>query len=222
MWSSMTTKPIAASSPPCEGFFVSDGLAEPYQLGDLFQLATPDISSNVAKQENDMTVQSGALRCKDGDLALVINDTIDCRQNIGHIVQIRGPVRMLKQSGMLGWLIKPLHKRVWGVTEFDGRSVKELVFWSSAVFHEDAWLMPIRPEPPEEVWQEAQEKIDQSLNDIGAVVPIDAPITLPHESDQSMRPETAQATYDPLEQVLRDNPILTREKAEEMAQAFGF
>ena len=82
--------------------------------------------------------------------------------------------------------------------------------------------MPIRPEPPEEVWQEAQEKIDQSLNDIGAVVPIDAPITLPHESDQSMRPETAQATYDPLEQVLRDNPILTREKAEEMAQAFGF
>ena len=29
-------------------------------------------------------------------------------------------------------------------------------------------------------------------------------------------------TYDPLEQVMRDNPTLTREKAEEMAQAFGF
>ena len=28
--------------------------------------------------------------------------------------------------------------------------------------------------------------------------------------------------YDPLEQVLRDNPTLTREKAEEMAQAFDF
>ena len=28
--------------------------------------------------------------------------------------------------------------------------------------------------------------------------------------------------YDPLAQVLRDNPTLTREKAEEMAQAFGF
>ena len=37
-----------------------------------------------------------------------------------------------------------------------------------------------------------------------------------------MRPETAQPTYDPLEQVMRDNPTLTREKAEEMAQAFGF
>jgi hypothetical protein len=37
--------------PPREGFFVSDGWAEPYQPGDLFQLATPDMSSKVAKQE---------------------------------------------------------------------------------------------------------------------------------------------------------------------------
>ena len=86
-----------------------------------------------------------ALKCKDGDLAVVINDTIDCRQNIGRVVQVRGPVRKLKQSGMQGWRIKPIHKRVWGVTELDGRNVKELVFWSSGVFHEDAWLMPIRP-----------------------------------------------------------------------------
>ena len=53
MWPLKATKPIAASSPPREGFFVSDGWAEPYQLGDLFQLATPDISSNVAKQETE-------------------------------------------------------------------------------------------------------------------------------------------------------------------------
>ena len=145
-----------------------------------------------------MTVQSGALRCKDGDFAVVINDTIDCRQNIGHIVQIRGLVRMLKQSGMLGWLIKPLHKRVWGVTEFDGRSVKELVFWSSGVFHEDAWLMPIRPQSPDAVWMELQQKIDQSLIDIGAVVPMDVTISLPHESEQAMRPETAQDQQDKL------------------------
>jgi hypothetical protein len=170
----------------------------------------------------NMTVQQSALRCKDGDFAVVIKDTIDCRQNLGHIVQIRGPVRTLKQSGMLGWLIKPLHKRVWGVTELDGRSVKERVFWSSGVFHEDAWLMPIRPQSTDEVWREVQQEIDQSLIDIGAVVPIDAPIILPHESEQALRPKTAQATHDPLEQVLRDNPTLTREKAEEMSQAFGF
>ena len=34
--------------------------------------------------------------------------------------------------------------------------------------------------------------------------------------------EMPATAYDPLEQVQRDNPTLTREKAEEMAQAFGF
>ena len=204
-----------------------------------------------------MTVQQSALRCKDGDLAVVINDTIACRQNIGRVVQVRGPVRKLKQSGMQGWRIKPIHKRVWGVTELDGQNVKELVFWSSGVFHEDAWLMPIRPQSPDEVWQEAHQEIDRILINIGAVVPMDMTISLPYESDQAMKPESAQdqqdellsqgigqlktrrtfeaviaevvtgktmplTAYDPLEQVLRDNPTLTREKAEEMAQAFGF
>lgn len=126
-----------------------------------------------------MTVQHGTLRCKDGDLAVVIYDTIDCRQNLGRIVQIRGPVRMLEQSGMQGWQIKPLHKRVWGVTESDGQSVKELVFWRSGVFHEDAWLMPIRPQSIDEVWQEVQQEIDQSLIEMGAVVTLDVTSTLP-------------------------------------------
>ena len=145
-----------------------------------------------------MTVQQSALRCKDGDLAVVINDTIACRQNIGRVVQVRGPVRKLKQSGMQGWRIKPIHKRVWGVTELDGRNVKELVFWRSGVFHEDAWLMPIRPQSPDEVWLELQQEIDQSQIDIGAVVPMDVTISLPHESEQAMRPETAQDQQDKL------------------------
>lgn len=177
----MTTKPIAASSPLREGFFVSDGLAEPYQPGDLFQIATPDILSNVAKQEMNMTVQQIALRCKDGDIAVVIKDTIDCRQNLGRIVKVRGPVRKLKQSGMVGWRIKPLHRLVWGVTELDGRSVQELVTWKSCVYHEDAWLMPIRPQTSQEVWREVQQEIDQSLIDIGAVLEIDVLRDLPNE-----------------------------------------
>ena len=32
----------------------------------------------------------------------------------------------------------------------------------------------------------------------------------------------SSAESDPLEQAMRDNPTLTREKAEEMAKAFGF
>lgn len=115
--------------------------------------------------------------------------------------------------------------------------------------------MPIRPQSTDEVWREVQQEIDQSLIYIGAVVPMVVQISLPHESEQAMRPDTAQdqqdellsqcigqlktrrrfeavmaevdsgmpsGAYDPLEQVLRDNPTLTREKAEEMAHAFGF
>lgn len=32
----------------------------------------------------------------------------------------------------------------------------------------------------------------------------------------------SSTAYDPLEQAMRDNPGLTREKAEEMSRAFGF
>jgi len=49
---------------------------------------------------------------------------------------------------MPGWRIKPLHRRLWYVEELDGRLVRELVNWNSCVFHEDAWLLPIRPEIP--------------------------------------------------------------------------
>jgi hypothetical protein len=74
-----------------------------------------------------MTVKNSALKCKDGDFAVVVFDTPGCSQNIGRVVQVRGPVRRLKQSGKLGWLIKPIHKEFEGL-RLDGRIVKELVF----------------------------------------------------------------------------------------------
>jgi hypothetical protein len=150
-------------------------------------LQLPTFRQTLLNRRLSMTVQQSALRCKDGDLALVINDTIACRQNIGRIVQIRGPVRKLKQSGMQGWRIKPIHKRVWGVTELDGRNVKELVFWSSGVFHEDAWLMPIRPQSPDEVWLEVQKEINQSLLDIGPVLPTDVTISWLQETLKAIK-----------------------------------
>jgi hypothetical protein len=134
-----------------------------------------------------MTVQNSSLKCKDGDFAVVVFDTPDCRQNIGRVVQVRGPVRRLKQSGKLGWLIKPVHKRVWGITELDGRIVKELVFWKSWVLHPDAWLMPIRPQSSKDVWHEALLRIDQGLIDIGNVLPMKAPIFEPQEAAKAIR-----------------------------------
>jgi hypothetical protein len=159
--------------------FISWGIYSNLQL--------PTFRQTLLNRRLSMTVLQSALRCKDGDLALVINDTIACRQNIGRVVQVRGPVRKLKQSGMQGWRIKPIHKRVWGVTELDGRNVKELVFWSSCVFHEDAWLMPIRPQSPDEVWLEVQKEINQSLIDIGPVLPTDVTISWLQETLKAIK-----------------------------------
>ena len=73
---------------------------------------------------------------------------------------------------MIGWRIKPLYPAPWGVTQLDGSLDVEVVDWNSGVFHEDEWLMPIRPLSPEETWQDIQAEMDQYLIDVGAVVPL--------------------------------------------------
>jgi hypothetical protein len=110
------------------------------------------------------------LKCKDGDLALVIYDTPGSQQNIGKFVQVLGPARMVIRTQMIGWRIKPLFPAPWGVTQLDGCIGVELVDWSSGVVHEDEWLMPLRPVPPEKIWQDIQHEMDQYLVDIGAVM----------------------------------------------------
>ena len=88
------------------------------------------------------------LRCRDGDIALVVKESPMCSANVGKLVRVRGPARIMTTTQMPGWRIKPLHRRLWYVEELDGRLVRELVNWNSCVFHEDAWLLPIRPEIP--------------------------------------------------------------------------
>ena len=88
------------------------------------------------------------LRCRDGDIALVVKETSICSANVGKLVRVRGPATTIIRTQMPGWRIKPLHRRLWYVEELNGRLVRELVNWNSCVFHEDAWLLPIRPEIP--------------------------------------------------------------------------
>ena len=109
------------------------------------------------------------LKCKDGDFALVIYDTPGCQQNIGKVVQVQGPARVLIQSQMFGWRIKPLFPAPWGVTQLNGSIGVEVVDWKSCIFHEDEWLMPLHPLPPEEIWRHLQVQIDQGLMELGAV-----------------------------------------------------
>ena len=110
------------------------------------------------------------LKCKHGDLALVLYDTPGCEQNIGKVVMVRGPTNLVIQTQMMGWQIKPLFPEPWRVVKRKGGIKSEVVDWDICVLHEDAWLMPLRPLPPDAVWQEIQREMDQSLLVIGAVV----------------------------------------------------
>ena len=103
------------------------------------------------------------LRCRDGDLAVIIKDTPECHLNIGRIVRVKGPPRKIIKSQMAGWRIRPIRRTVLSVEELDGRLVREVVNWNSRVFHEDAWLMPIRPkELIEDCLTESQSNLELS------------------------------------------------------------
>ena len=83
------------------------------------------------------------LRCKDGDMAVIVGDVPGCEGNIGCVVQVRGPT--IRLSGYICWLIKPLDNRKLQIREFNGLIVSEKVFWKSKVRHPDCFLLPIRP-----------------------------------------------------------------------------
>ena len=85
------------------------------------------------------------LKCKEGDMAVVIRDTPKCKDNIGRLVEVRGPVKMNTKIKRRCWLIRPLDSRPYAVEDLDGQFVMEIVDWLSRVEHPDAWLHPLRP-----------------------------------------------------------------------------
>ena len=85
------------------------------------------------------------LRCRDGDLAVIVGDFHGCEKNIGRIVHVRGPAMFNKQCSMICWDIKPINRRLHYVIEYDGFISKGPVSWKDDVVHPDQWLLPIRP-----------------------------------------------------------------------------
>jgi hypothetical protein len=87
------------------------------------------------------------LRCKEGDLALVIHDEPGCRMNVGRVVVVRGPVVSRPPYGPT-WLIQPVQPEAWAVAHRGGVHIEMPPL--SGVEHPDAWLLPLRP--PETGW----------------------------------------------------------------------
>lgn len=86
------------------------------------------------------------LRCKEGDLALVVFDEPGCESNIGRVVEVRGPVETNPLLQLPCWLIQPAGaSRRWRVLNGRGPAITRTVTWKSRIEHPDAWLLPIPP-----------------------------------------------------------------------------
>lgn len=85
------------------------------------------------------------LRCKEGDLALVIQEEKGCEANIGKLVRVAGPVE-LNPRQQATWLIEPVRQKPWWSISPTGKARKRQVTFASRVEHPDAWLLPIDPD----------------------------------------------------------------------------
>lgn len=80
------------------------------------------------------------LRCKSGDLAIIIYDTPECSSNIGRVVEVRGPVEFnsLYYINVQCWLIKPIHRNLYKV-EYTIKGervvVPKICYWKYPIEH---------------------------------------------------------------------------------------
>jgi hypothetical protein len=85
------------------------------------------------------------MRCKDGDLAIIVQDFEGCEGNLGVIVRVIGPATSHPATTMVCWQIKPIKRRKLWLAGEPNRS--EFISKMNPAFHPDPWLLPIKGEP---------------------------------------------------------------------------
>ncbi|WP_157667686.1 hypothetical protein [Comamonas serinivorans] len=99
------------------------------------------MTPNAAKEE-ELVMR---LKCKPGDLAIVVHDEEVCSANIGRLVRVEGPPEVHAHYGRVCWLIYPVDPRPWWVMRSSG-PVQLVITARHFIDHPDAWLMPVGPE----------------------------------------------------------------------------
>lgn len=82
--------------------------------------------------------------CRPGDLAIIVKEEPECEMNLGRIVVVHGPMKVV--DGYQCWPIVPVNPEPLKVREGATHSLWSNVKLSDRIFHIDAWLKPIRPE----------------------------------------------------------------------------
>lgn len=89
------------------------------------------------------------LRCREGDLAIIIREEPGCEVNIGCAVIVHGPLRQNADAGP-DWVIVPANNHALTFEESDGRIISQKIDEADRIIHPDAWLIPITPPTDEE------------------------------------------------------------------------
>lgn len=107
-----------------------------------------------------------ALRCKEGDLALVIHDEDCCKGNIGKLVKVAGPLGRNPRLRKNCWLIEPVKNEPWWCISMLGVVSQRLITFSNRMEHPDDWLLPVDPKTwgfDETAEEHAEDKVNEEI-----------------------------------------------------------
>jgi hypothetical protein len=99
------------------------------------------------------------LRCRPGDLAVIVQDEPACRANIGQIVRVLKEYTEFPESLGCYWLVQPLSNQPSPVlVGTPGTGDLRLTHDNAPRAHYDGWLSPLleTPEPQEELQAEGR------------------------------------------------------------------
>lgn len=113
------------------------------------------------------------IRCKAGDIAIILFDEPECLGNVGRMVKVYPTLQINHRLELECWLIEPLEASPWFISESDGTIRHEVINLNTDIEHPDAWMLPILDygytEEEMAAYDRIQEIIDQNLLEIGAI-----------------------------------------------------
>jgi hypothetical protein len=84
-----------------------------------------------------------SMRCKLGDLAVILYDVPGCETNIGRVVAVSGPVD-INQHGHATWVIQPVTPAPY-IIQSVGGGFRHRSFEEPDILHPDDWMLPVPP-----------------------------------------------------------------------------
>jgi hypothetical protein len=102
------------------------------------------------------------LRCRPGDLAVIVQDEPECQGNIGHLVRVIKESDEFPDELGFHWEIVPLSSQPSAVLISSYRDKclnREVIYDNGPRAHLDAWLRPLLDESDDEEIDELQEAL---------------------------------------------------------------